>query len=71
MSLNFDYICIKGGWGGGGGGRVGFRPIILENSILRHGLKRFWVCMHNVAHVKPRRKNGPKTKIYTLGGRSL
>ena len=66
--------------GGGGGG--GFRPIILENSILRYGLKRkdmsdfllglFWVCVHNFVHVRPRSKlMGPKTKIYTSGDRAF
>ena len=50
-------ICIKG---------VGFRPIILENSILSCGLNRKdmsrWFCVrvYNVAHVRPRRKNGAK-----------
>ena len=37
-------------WGGG------FRPIILENYILRYDLKE---------NARTRRKIGPKTKIYT------
>ena len=66
-------LCVLRGGGGGGGG---VRPIILENSILRYGLKRnffrvFWVLVHNVAQARPRRKMGPKTKIITQGDRSL
>ena len=62
--------------GGGGGGGWWFRPIILENSILRYDLKgkartrpdifrAFWVHVHNNAHVRPRTKIGPKIKIST------
>ena len=60
---------------GGGGGGAGFRPIILEKSILRYGLKRkdksrlFRVVLGRCAQCCPceasEQKMGPKTKIYT------
>ena len=47
---------------------MGFKPIILENSILSYELIRkdmsrwFWVRVYNVAHVRPRSKMEPKMK---------